>query len=76
MLVLINFFTGDAVTAVILGDYLVEFFLHWPGLVITVFVCVLGFILDDDGFTSVLCFIYLFFHLFLFCIYHFVGGVF
>lgn len=64
------------VVAVIVGGDLLEFFLHWPGLVITVLVCVLGFILDDDGSTSVLCFIYLLFYLFMFCIYHFVGGVF
>ncbi len=55
---------------------LIDFFLHWYGLVIVIFLCFLGFLLDDDGALSVMCLISLLFYLSMFCLYHFLGGVF
>ena len=60
--------------AVIVGGDCMDFFLSWPGLIIVLFVCLLGVLLDDDGCTSMISFIYLLFYVSLFCIYHILGG--
>lgn len=64
------------IIAVIVGGDCMEFVFGWPGLIIVVFVCLLGFLLDDDGTTSIISFAYLLFYLFVFCIYHLAGGEF
>ena len=63
-----------AVVAVIVGGDCMDFFLSWPGLIIVLFVCLSGVLLDDDGCTSMISFIYLLFYVSLFCIYHILGG--